>query len=55
MHQPGHVTQVVSDYARREPDGSDAWTPLADDFELALRLCLFYAMRQALRLVTVPA
>ena len=51
MSQPAHVTQVLADYALREPGQSETWTPLRSDFELAFRLAAFYALRQALTLL----
>jgi SAM-dependent methyltransferase len=41
--------QVLTDYARLEPDQDDTWNPLRSDGELAHRLALFAHLTVALR------
>ncbi len=45
---PARWRQVLEAYELLEPGERDTWTPVQNAFELSYRLCLFYALAQAL-------
>jgi SAM-dependent methyltransferase len=51
---PNILEQITSDYEILEPGESDTWNPLRNEFELAYRLSLFYALAQALACSHIP-
>lgn len=52
--KPTRWRQVIDDYAALEPGEADSWTPLHNPFELSYRLCLFYALTEAVERAAVP-
>jgi SAM-dependent methyltransferase len=46
--------EIVQDYNRLEPPGTDAWNPLTNEWELWNRVRLFIELRRALRLLPIP-
>ncbi len=43
---------IVTAYETMEPGDTDAWNPLYSDFQLTMRLSLYYLAREALRMVS---
>jgi len=46
--------QILRDYEMLEPGEEDSWNPVHEDFELAYRLSMYYAVTKCLRLCELP-
>ncbi|PSB25729.1 class I SAM-dependent methyltransferase [Stenomitos frigidus] len=50
MPKNAYTSQIVTDYETLEPGETDSWNPLGNEYELAYRLAVFYALTQALEM-----
>ena len=52
--EKAYVPQILTDYAALEPGETDTWNPVGNEYELAYRLAVFYALTQALERSQTP-
>ena len=54
MNEKTYIPQILADYETLEPGETDSWNPLGNEYELAYRLAVFYALTQALEMSQIP-